>query len=530
MMKRADLGVRNTLFTIVFLACFLGDGAVAQTPTPAPLAGFGDCSVALAPGAVPIAMAADDFNDDGAVDLAVLDQANKQVIVLLTSPGAFASGNCAGATTTSTVALSGAPSAIAAGVLDTTGVVDLVVAIPSVPGVSILRNNGSGSFKPDPSPVSTGTDPEALAIADINRDGLPDIVVGSGKGQSVTVLYGQSTGGFVSSSPISVDGSVAFLLVKDFNNDSFPDIAAGSNVSGQVSILLQQRSAPGTFEPVGSFTAGVAPASMVAGDFNNNDDAPDLAVTRGDSTLGVFLNDGNGGFPNAPDATADTGPVPVAIVSGYFNPDVKNLDVAVATQGDSAVTFYRGDGTGAMTEFPNACGLPGVELGPCLTSGVPVAMVLGDVDGDRRDDVITANQNPASLTVLLSSRPAATPTFTATPTPTSTGTATPTATPTDTPTDTPTPTSTPTPTPTRTPPPTFTFTVSPTPGPQCIGGVCVQGQGCRIGRNAETTASGWWLLPAVMFWLRRRQLHEGRTALMRGAGGASRPYFQPIGS
>jgi hypothetical protein len=505
MTTRAELGARNTIFTIVFLACFLGSGAVAQKPTPAPLAGFVDCSVALPPGALPIAMAGNDFNGDGAVDLAVLDQTNKQVIVLLTNPGAFASGNCAGATTTSTVSVSGVPSAIAAGVLDTTGVVDLVVAIPSGPGVSILRNDGNGNFTRDKSLVSAGDDPEAVAIADIDGDGWPDIVVGSGSGQSVTVLYGQSTGVFVLSPSISVHSSVAFLLVKDLNNDSFPDIAAGSYNSGLVYVLLQQHSAPRTFAPPASFgAAGDAPTSMVAGDFNN-DGAADLAVTRaGDSTLGVFLNDGNGGFPKVPDATADTGSGPVAIVADNLNPDV-NLDVAVATQGDSAVTFYLGDGTGAMTQFFNACGLPGVTLGTCPTSGIPVAMVLGDVDGDRRDDVITANQDPASITLLLSSRPAATPTFTATPTPTSTGTATPTATPTNTPTNTPTPTSTPTPTPSRTPRPTSTFTVSPTPGAKCIGGVCVQGPGCSIGRNVETTTAGWWLLPAVMLWLWRRR-------------------------
>jgi hypothetical protein len=505
MVRRAELGVLGMRVAIVLLACFWACSAVAQTPTPAPLAGFVDCSVALPPGAVPIAMAVGDFKGDGGADLAVLDRTNKQVVVLLTTPQAFASGNCLGATTTSTVSFGETPSAIAAGVLDTTGVVDLVVAIPSVPGVSILRNNGSGSFTPDSSLISTGEDPQAVAIADVNGDGQPDIVVGSGSGRSVTVLYGKA---FALSPSISVGGSVAFLLVEDFNNDSFLDIAAGSNVSGQVSILLQQRSVPGEFQPVRSFAAGEAPTSMVAGDFDN-DGAPDLVVTRGDSTLGVFLNDGNGGFSDVPAATVDTGSGPVAILADNFNPDV-NLDVAVATQGNDAVTFYLGDGTGAMSEFSNACGLPGVELGTCLTSGIPVAMVLGDVDGDRRGDVMTANQNPAptpaSISVLLSSRPAATPTFTPTPTPTSTGTATPTATATDTPTETPTPTPTATPTPSRSPRPTFTFTVSPTPGPHCVGGICVQGPGCRIGRSAGTTASaGWWWLPVVMFWLLRRR-------------------------
>jgi FG-GAP-like repeat len=444
--------------------------------------------------------------------LAVLDSTNKQVVVLLVNGSAFAHGNCTGAITASPpVSLSAIPSAITAGDIDKNGTIDLVVA--TLAGVSILRNDGTGSFVADASISAGQDDPQAVAIADVDGDGRPDIVVGSGKGHSVAVLYGQQGGGFSLGQSIAVDGSVSFLLVEDFNNDSFLDIAAGSNVAHKVSILLQQAGTPRTFRPVSSFDTGDSPTAMAAGDFNN-DGAMDLAVTsKGNSTLEVFLNDGTGGFPNVPSATANTDPGPIAVAAGDFNHD-SNLDVVVATQGNERLTFYLGDGTGAMTEFPDACGLPGVALGPCLTIGSPVAVVKADVDGDHRDDLVTANANPASISVLLSSRPAATPTSTVTPTQTPTTTPTATGTSTSTPTPTPTDTPTATPTVTRTPPPTFTFTVTGTPTPKCIGSVCIQGSGCDIDGNPTLTSlPGWWLVAPAILWILRRRPRQGNSVL-----------------
>lgn len=510
-----DYCVRALIAQVLLAFVLTGISPVrAQTK---PLPGFVNCSIALPPSGstapAPVAITAGDFNRDGAPDLAVVDNANNQVIVLLTNRAAFGRGDCQGATTPSKVSVGAAlqpppaTQSIASGDLDQSGTIDLAVVTQT--GVVILRGNGSGAFTAD-TPLNAGPDPRAVVIADVpdvDGDGRPDIIVGSGLGNSVTILYGKTGGGFATGSTISVNGPVAFMSLANFNNDGYLDIAAGSNVSGNVSVLLQDSGTPRTFAALDPFQVGTAPTAMVAGDFDN-DGAVDLAVTSGGNSgeLDIFLNDFalTGSVSFTPFfSSAPSLANPSALAVDDFNRD-SNLDLAVANQGDDTVTFFLGDGSGNMTEVSDACGLPGAALAPCQVDADPVAMVLADVDGDGANDVITANESAGSISVLLSSRPAATPTATATPTPTSTGTATPTATPTDTPTKTPTPTSTPTPTPSRTPPPTFTFTVTPTAGPQCIGGVCVQGPGCSIGGNAET-AAGWWWLPAVMFWLRRRR-------------------------
>lgn len=493
--------------------------ASAQTPLP----GFVSCDISLSPGATSVrlvALAAGDFNNDGAPDLAVVDQLNNQIFVMLTSRDAFRAGNCDGATTISTVAVPAGSLAIAAGNLDRNGTTALAVAGAS--GIAILHGDGKGGFSTDPAPPSAGPDPKAIAIADIDGDGRLDIVVGSGSGHSVSILYGRASGGF---EPIgqsfSVDGTVAVLVVADFNNDSFLDVAAVSNGTHTASVLLQQPSAPRTFTSLTPFDVGVGPSAMVAGDFDN-DGYTDLAISNGGSNgmLSLFLND----FPLTGEVSfslqsiADSLPDPSALVADDFNRD-SNLDLAVANRGDQTVTFFLGNGDGTMNEVTDACGLPTSPLGSCDIGAGSVAMAggeydpqslpLDDFDGDGRNDVITANKDRGSISVLLSSRPAATPTSTATATPTSTGTPLPTATPTTTPTTTPTSTSTATPTRTRTSLPTFTFTITPTPTAQCFaGGVCVQGQGCAVDNTTDASSGGgWWLLPGLMLWMLRRRAH-----------------------
>ena len=505
--RLADNDLRSTLRKMAVLACLFHGGTALAAST---LAGFTSCDIPLQSGTnqvEPVAMTTGQFKTGTEPGLAIVDRANNQVIVLQTDHAQFRAGNCQQGTTASAVGISAGGTAIADGDIDNNGTTDLAVAVQA--GVSVLRGSSSGTFTAE-TPIAAGTDPRTVVIANVDGDQWPDIIVGSGSGNSVMVLYGKTGGGFDVSASIPVNGPVAFMAVEDFNNDGFLDIAAGSNVSGKITVLLQQRTAPRTFRPPTSFDVGVAPTALGAGYFNK-DSWIDLAVTSGGrfGILDVFLNTVDNdqvSFSPAPQPT----PAPVllnpsALATADFDRD-SNLDVVVANQENGVVTFFLGNGTGAMSGVVNACGLPGAELTPCAAIGEPAAIVVADVDGDGRDDVITANQNPGSITALLSSRPAATPTPTATPT--NTPTDTPTVTPTTTPTPTPTPTATetPTPTPTNTPRATFTFTITPTPGPTCFGSVCVQGSGCEIGQQAPGTWSpAWLLLGALIIWLLRRQ-------------------------
>lgn len=480
---------------------FFARVSVAQQPIP----GFVRCDIPLV-AVAPIAIAADDFNRDGNPDLALVDRTNGQVVVLLTDRGRFVVGDCLAATNGSNIPVSGAPIAIAAGDLDLDNAVDL--AVGAQPGVIILRGNGKGGFVAE-APLFAGSNPQAVAVADVDGDGRPDIVVGNEDG--VSILYGRTTGGFDRAVTLPVGGPVTFIAVEDLNKDSLVDVAAGSKLTGEVTVFLQRASR--SFSDLAAFSVGVAPTALVPGDFDG-DGTPDLAVTGGGSsgTVTVFLSalPGNETQPFRGLTPVITGPSPSALAVEDFNRDF-DLDVVVTNEGDSTVPFFLGDGAGSLNRASGNCRGANGEPGECTTQAGPHALVLADVDGDGRSDVITVNQTAGSISVLLSSQPPPTPTMT----PTATASTTPTAssTPTASPTPTPTPSATATPsaTNTNTPRPTATFTITPTPTSQCFaGGVCTQGQSCAINTGTHLgRASGIWLLPAVVLWVvRRRRLRK----------------------
>ena len=479
----------------------LGRLAIAQ-PVP-PIPGFVRCDIPLV-AVPPSAIAAGDFNQDGNPDLALVDGTNSQVVVLLTDRERFAVGDCVNATTTNNISVSANPTSIAVGDLDLNNTLDLVVGVQA--GVSILRGNGSGGFTAE-APLTAGSDPQAVAISDVDGDGIPDIVVGNGggNGNGVSIRYGRAGGTYDPAVSLPLDGPVTFMVVQDLNRDSFVDIAAGSRGTGKVTVFIQDRNNPRSFPVSPSFAVGVAPTAMVAGDFNG-DGAPDLAVTSGGTSgqLGLFLNQlpGNETQPFIQEAVVATGVSPSALGADDFNGDFA-LDVVVANQGDRTLPFFLGDDRGGLTEASGNC--RGNEGGRCTVGAGPRGLVLADVDGDGHSDVITANQDAESISVLLSSQPPPTPTSTPTTTPTVTPTPTATNTVTPTPTTTPTATSTATVTTTRTIPVTFTPTVTPTLTPQCFGSVCVQGQGCLSVAPERSSRSGLWLLAPALVWLMYRR-------------------------
>ncbi len=360
------------------------------------------------PGSVVIA----DFNGDGHADLATANQKAGAGVSVLLGDGAADPGFTAAAGSPFPVA--GTPYMVATGDFNGDGKPDLAVSGQDSGNVSVLLGDGSGGFSAAPgSPFPVSGQPFALAVADVNADGKADIVTVDYSPSGVSVLLGTGTGAFAKAgnSPFAQGIDLAGLAIGDVNGDGKPDLVATSPYADEISVFLGDGAADPSFTPArGSpFPAGSGARSpaVTIGDVNG-DGKPDL-VTANDYTgdISVLLGDGAA----QPTFTAAGPPVPTggdgpeAVALGDVDGD-GHVDAVAVNQSSDNVSVLLGDGTGAFTPASGS---------PFPTGGsASVSLAIGDVNGDGRTDLVTANLFSNDVSVLLNPAPAQAPTTTTT--------------------------------------------------------------------------------------------------------------------
>lgn len=103
--------------------------------------------------------------------------------------------------------------------------------------VGVLLNNGDGTFQPV---VYYGTDPYPywVAVGDFNGDGKPDIVIADNTNSAITVMLGNGDGTFQPGADYGVGSYPYSIAVGDLNGDGKADLAVANYISGNVSVLL----------------------------------------------------------------------------------------------------------------------------------------------------------------------------------------------------------------------------------------------------------------------------------------------------
>ena len=159
------------------------------------------------------------------------------------------------------------PTSIAVADFNGDGKLDLAVTNEGDNTVSILLGNGNGTFQ-SPTSVAVGVAPEAIVTGDFNADGKADLAVANFSDNTISILLGNGDGTFHTGTTIPGIKSPVAMVTGDFRHSGRVDLAVLDQADGLVSVLLGN--GDGTFaNPIGT-TVGRTPSALVTGDFNGD--------------------------------------------------------------------------------------------------------------------------------------------------------------------------------------------------------------------------------------------------------------------
>ncbi len=386
-----DLAVSSGAGLSVYLGKGDGTFGLGVSKSPPGLGGF---------------VSASDFNGDGHTDLLFTNSTSQAQIYLGIGDGTFRSAL--------SVAMGSSPAAVAVGDFNGDSIPDLVSADSSTGKVSVILGNGDGTFQ---APVAylvaapTGPAPSlSLNIVDLNGDGNADLVVFGPVPGTVSVLLGRGDGTFGPVAAYALAGGGGTIAVSDFNGDGVPDLLVPGLSPYSFTLLLGNGDGSfgaGLSYPAANNYSGYSPAIA---DFNG-DGLPDVALALGVGGIDVLL-----GSPVAGADQLTLAPASLSVnATQSVTPLVQTVTLTYRTTTPGTYTFSNSStlgypwvsespASGAMTLASSLGSLytytAQVNMSFNATSLFPGQIDLGTI-------TFSANGAPASLPVVFSNNPAA---------------------------------------------------------------------------------------------------------------------------
>jgi hypothetical protein len=390
------------------------------------LLGVGDgtfgMTTAFIVGSTPVGIVTGLFDASTNVDIAVINANSNNFSVLLGNGNGTlgAASNTTLFLSRSTVSVGNGPVDVQPGDFDGDGVLDLLTANDEADNISFLKGRGNGTFDAATNTaLVTGASATDLTVADVNDDDKLDAVVsaftetGGARAGQVEVFLGNGNGTFVAPSVVAIAGSGTpnQLIAGDVTGDGIPDLAV---VDPQVNnFVILRGDNTGAFETYtnGTVYVGRQPVSLAVADLNGDGRLDVATADQLDGKLSVALNvdggsfqtptavalfrapaGGAGGSVNGVEVLGTIGdyvdPDPVATATGDFNNDMAADLVVIGSTGEVSVFF--GDGQG------------GFSLSQSLVAGAnPVAVLVADLTGDSRPDIVVANRDSDDVSIFL---------------------------------------------------------------------------------------------------------------------------------
>lgn len=222
-------------------------------------------------------------------------------------------------------------------------------------------------------------------MADLNGDKHADVAVANSGDGTVSVLAGDGSGRLGHSASFSAGQEPADIDAMDMDRDGDVDLIVANHETPNVTLLLNDGRGRFAAAPGSPFNTGARPHihGLATGDFDG-DGWPDVAVESADTKEVRILKGGARGLAPAVGFGIGTMPyfrIGVGRVTGDDRPDI-----LVPGQGDNSVhAVARERGVLRTSEWT------------LRLKSKPWMVVAGDVNGDRRDDVVVVETNAVSI-------------------------------------------------------------------------------------------------------------------------------------
>jgi hypothetical protein len=229
---------------------------------------------------------------------------------------------------------------------DRDGNPDLAVANGTSNSVSIVLGRGDGTFLPQQE-IPVGGTPHGLAVLDVDGDGDTDVVNSNAQGRGrLSILLNDGNGVFGSPIFYETGGTAEFaVMAADMNEDGILDLVTGMQESGDPVVIVSRGNGDGTFSLMSTNAAGGAVWMVSVGDVNGDGHEDVGAVNNFTDTAALLLGDGSGTL--AAPILRSTDSFPLATDFGDIDGDADLDWITSSYAGDWRL--YTNDGSGGFT-------------------------------------------------------------------------------------------------------------------------------------------------------------------------------------